>query len=201
MDKFPSFISSALHLTNGSSPASNDWELIGTRINGDEGSDFVSDWLRSRISAIEKQGLGDDPNDLTCYVNGKTFQYMLVFGNSDGNPLGIYRTLKNSIAANKSIKKTGKPHWQLIGDQAIDGGSPSTGSLDNVPKWVLKYLYKHEQAIDVFMSEGTLRVHYLKGKRFRYKGYHVNAGHGRYATRVWRKPRMWYWKKLNAGGG
>ena len=199
MNKLPSFIPSALHLTDDSSPASNDWELIGTRINGDEDYDFVSDWLRSRISAIEKQGLGDDPNDLTRYVNGKTFQYMLVFGNSDGDPLGIYRTLKNSKVANKSIKKTGKPRWQLIGDHASEGG-PHTGSLANVPKWVLKYLYKHEQG-DVFMSEEIIRVHYLKGKRFRYKGYHINAGHGHHATRVWRKPRRWYWKKLNSGAG
>lgn len=201
MDKLPSFILSALHLTDDSSPASNDWELIGTRIDGDEDYDFVSDWLRSRISAIEKQGLGDDPNDLTRYVNGKTFQYMLVFGNSDGDPLGIYRTLKNSKVANKSIKKTGKSHWQLIGDQQIGSmGNPSAGSLNNVPEWVLKYLRKHVQGVDVV--EGyKLRIHYLKGKRFRYKGYHLYYGQGCYTTRVWRKPRKWYWKKLNAGAG
>ena len=176
-------------------PPADEWELIGTRVNGEEDYDLVSDWLRSKISDVEKRGLGDDPDALTQYVTGRTFQYMLVFSDPDGYILGIYRTLKTSKAANKDAvksmpKKLDEPRWQLVGWYTASGGhgnlATGHGILSNVPKWVLDHL-----------NEGK---HYngqrLRGKRFRYKIYCHRHSSGLITTKVWKKPRMWYWKKM-----
>ena len=196
MVKIASIVKSALKSDEPTAddPTADEWELIGTRVNGEEDYGLVSDWLRSKISDVEKRGLGDDPDALTQYVTGRTFQYMLVFSDSDGYILGIYRTLKTSKAVNKNAvkvkpkpKNLAKPRWQLIATYTTSGMA-AHGSLDNVPKWVLGYLKKHPS-----------NVCRLRGKRFRYKGYCHYSGqsHGDIAIKVWKKPRMWYWKKLN----
>lgn len=166
----------------------DEWELIGTRVYGEEDYDMVSDWLRSEISDVEKRGLSG-VDGLTRYINGRTFQYMLVFADVRGDILGVYRTPKNSRAANKDAFKSkpklpDKPSWHLIGSySATSSGWANTGSLDNVPKWVLD------------RTNGGQYNGELRGSRFRYKVRCEVRGDCR-TIKVWKKPRMRYWNEL-----
>lgn len=163
-----------------------DWDLIGDRFFGEEDfSPAVSEWLCQQIAAIEDKGLGENPDELTHYITGKTFRYKIIYDDSDANIMGIYRILRSAKSNNAKPavqhKPFPKPQWQPI---------------STVPKWVMKQL--KEQHVDATKSY-SIRIRYMKGKRYHYKGYKLYFGHGGYQTRVWRKPRMWYWKKLKAG--
>ena len=178
-----------------------DWELIGDRFFGEEDfSPAVSDWLRQQIANIEDKGLGDNPDELTHYITGRTFRYKIIFDDSDANIMGIYRILRTakSGAAKPAVqhKSFSKPQWRLITVDVNSSGWPPMQSDSRVPKWVMKQLKVQDVDAD---KPYSIRVRYMKGKRYHYKGYKLYFGHGQYQTRVWRKPRMWYWKKLKAG--
>lgn len=176
-----------------------DWELIGDRFFGEEDfSPAVSKWLRQQITAIEDKGLGDNPDELTHYITGKTFLYKVIYDDSDANIMGIYRILRSAKSDNAKLavqhKPFPKPQWRLITSDS--SGWPTMQSDSSVPKWVLKQLKVQDVDAD---KPYSIRVRYMKGNRYHYKGYKLYFGHGQYQTRVWRKPRMWYWKKLKAG--
>ena len=163
-----------------------DWELIGDRFFGEEDfSPAVSDWLRQQITAIEDKGLGENPDELTHYITGKTFRYKIIYDDSNANIMGIYRILRSatSDSAKPAVqhKPFPKPQWKEI---------------SGVPQWVMNQL----KVQDVHPTKPhSIIVTHMKGKRYCYKGYKLYFGHGQYQTRVWRKPRIWYWKKLKAG--
>ena len=91
----------------------------------------------------------------------------------------------------KKLFGPSKPKWEVV-------------QSNMVPGWVQKQIdriYGTSPEADL----GQLLIYRIKGKRFRYKmEFEVRAGSGWYSNqrvwgnvRVYRKPRMWYWKKLN----
>ena len=180
-----------------------EWELIGTRILGDEDFEDVPPWVRKQIDRICAKGLGTTPDELTHFLRGKTFLYRLDFDGQDGDILGVYRTLRSGLsmsdakespwgqelaaAAAPKAKLHENPHtWVLV-------GTSSYGKSDfgKIPTWVRKkisYIYQHGPG----SSLGGL-TYYLKGNRYRYKL--EFAGQGGPIVNVFRKPRTWWWKK------
>ena len=75
-----------------------EWELIGTRILGDEDFEDVPPWVRREIDRICAKGLGTTPDELTHFRRGKTFLYRLDFDGQDGDILGVYRTLRSGLS-------------------------------------------------------------------------------------------------------
>ena len=170
-----------------------EWELIGTRFFGEEDFENVSPWVRQQIKKICDKGLGESPEELTHEFVGRTFTYRLDFDGPNGEILGVYRKLKDKSASHQNAqhKKQKRPSWQRI---YLGGyGVPTYGKAGNyfwnknVPSWVRKKI-QH--------MEGN-RIYYLQGKRYRYKVKLLDWGHGNSRIEVYRKPRTWYWKRLN----
>ena len=180
-----------------------EWELIGTRILGDEDFEDVPPWVRKQIDRICAKGLGTTPDELTHFLKGRTFLYRLDFDSQDGDILGVYRTLRSGLnmsdakqspwgdklvaaAASKPKSHENPNTWVLIGTKHY-----GTVNFSKVPAWVQKnisYIYQHGPG----SSLGEL-TYYLKGKRYRYKL--EFAGQGGPTLNVYRKPRTWWWKK------
>ncbi len=161
-------------------------ELIGTRFFDEEDFYKVPHWVQDQIHKICNKGLGESPEELTHELVGKNFIYRLEFDGPSGEILGVYRILKGKAAPSK--KTASHPQWEVIGRKNY-----GEVSFNKVPAWVQKqitHIYKHGPG----SSLGEL-TYQLKGKRYRYKL--EFAGQGGPILVVSRKPRTWYWKKLN----
>ena len=167
-------------------------ELIGTRLFDEEDFGNVPHWVQEQIHKICNKGLGESPEELTHELVGRTFIYRLDFDGPNGEIIGVYRKLKgNSASTNKTaLKKShSSPQWEVIGRKSYGGTS-----LIKVPKWVLQqidYIHKHG-AKHSHSSSLVSQTHLLKGNRYRYKLEFDDD-----TVVVSRKPRTWYWKKLN----
>ena len=166
--------------------------LIGTRFFDEEDFDNVPSWVQEQIHELCNKGLGDSPEDLTHELVGKTFIYRLEFDGPNGEIIGVYRKLKGNSTSNKksSLKKSlSSPQWEVIGRKSYGGTS-----LIKVPDWILQridYINKHG-AKHSHSSSLVSQIHLLKGKRYRYKLEFDDD-----SVIVFRKPRTWYWKKIN----
>ena len=176
----------------GQKSQADEWEVIGTRFFGEEDFENVPPWIQEQIQNIYAKGLGNTPKDLTHEFRGKTFLYRLDFDGPDGDILGVYRKLKDESApiqkpANQ--KEIPSPSWEIIGRSV---NSVTTG-FDRVPDWIQrKIAYIRKNGPGSSLGGQTYRI---KGKRYRYKLQF--AGQGGVILVVSRKPRTWYWKKLN----
>ena len=163
-------------------------ELIGTRFFGEDDFENVPAWIQGQIKKIYNKGLGETPEELTHELVGKTFIYRLVFDGPNGEILGVYRKLKGkkpsnqnkaTLTTDKSTKYPSSTTWQLLGVLFEPNlGEATYNNWDTVPSWVRKKIAACED----------YSLHYLKGKRYRYKVEYDN-GQGNYSTFVYRKQR------------
>ena len=170
----------------------DEWEVIGTRFYGEEDFENVPPWIQKQVQNLCAKGLGNTPKDLTHEFRGKTFLYRLDFDGPDGDILGVYRKLKDEsapIQKSATQKEIPSPSWEIIGRSV---NSVTTG-FDRVPDWIQrKIAYIRKNGPGSSLGGQTYRI---KGKRYRYKLQF--AGQGGVILVVSRKPRTWYWKKLN----
>ena len=173
-------------------------ELIGTSIFGDDDFENVPDWIQKQIHKIRSKGLGDSPEELTHELVGKTFIYRLDFDGPSGEILGVYRRIRDKKKKHNTKKATlPLPPWKKIGqaskseifDVVHYGHSPDTA----IPKWIFKRIGNHSKyplKFDVF--------YHSNGKRYKYIWVWTHHGQGTESVIVLRRPRTWYWKKLNS---
>ena len=172
-------------------PQADEWEVIGTRFFGEEDFENVPPWIQEQVQNLYAKGLGNTLKDLTHEFRGKTFLYRLDFDGPDGDILGVYRKLKDEsapIQKSATQKEIPSPSWEIIGRKNY-----GTTEFDRVPDWIqrkIAYIYKNGPGSS--LGGQTYRI---KGKRYRYKL--EFAGQGGPILVVSRKPRTWYWKKLN----
>lgn len=108
----------------------------------------------------------------------------------------MYRKLKNDASKPLPSKssKSSKPQYKLLGKGGGGGDGLGTWHIYG-PPWVKAYVsnvLKHSSGSD---ADG---VYYLKGKRYRYKAIIEYLGDGGWRVDTYRRPRTWYWKKLNS---
>ena len=90
----------------------------------------------------------------------------------------------------KKLFGPSKPKWERI-------------HSDNLPRWVNKQMNNTWKTSGIGAEIGEVLVYRLKGKRFRYKLEYpvINNGYGGRdlgSVVAYRKPRTWYWKKMNS---
>ena len=107
-----------------------EWELIGTRILGDEDFEDVPPWVRKQIDRICAKGLGTTPDELTHFLRGKTFLYRLDFDGQDGDILGVYRTLRSGLSMSDATESP----W---GQELAAAAAPKAKLHENPHTWVL----------------------------------------------------------------
>ena len=145
-----------------------------------------STWVRDNIEEIRKNPVPEEADKIVVhYLKGTHYRYKLDF------PV-VRNWLKRSLGIPRVYRKPrtwyweSKPQWEVIGRTNY-----GKNDLNKVPKWVLKEIHK----IPGGSSLGG-RTYRFKGKRYRYR---VEFwGTGGPVMIVARKPRTWYWKKLNS---
>ena len=135
-----------------------EWELIGTRVFGEDDFEDVPPWVRKQIGRICAKGLGATPDELTHFLKGRTFLYRLDFDGQDGDILGVYRTLRSGLSSSKAKqspwgdklaavaaskpKPQENPHTWVLIERKNYGAT----DFSKVPKWVqerISYIYQH----------------------------------------------------------
>ena len=178
-----------------------EWELVGTRILGDEDFEDVPPWVRKEIDRICAKGLGTTPDELTHFRRGKTFLYRLDFDGQGGDIVEsivpekrthVCRMPRNPWGNELAAAATPRPRYTGTRIPGRWSGRAATANQTSV-RYRLGYgrrsaTYQHGPG----SSLGGL-TYYLKGKRYRYKL--VFAGQGGPIVNVYRKPRTWWWKK------
>ena len=151
-----------------------------------------STWIHDNIDKIRKKPVPDGADKTVVHhLNGTHYRYKLEF------PV-VRNWLSRSLGTPKVYRKPrawywkSKPQWKLLGE----GGDDGMGTFRIYgPPWVKAYVSNVIKNSGGSPSDG---VYHLKGKRYRYKVVIEYLGHGGWRTDTYRRPRTWYWKKLNA---
>lgn len=148
-----------------------------------------SDWVKDNVANIRKKPVPDGAdNTVVHYLKGTHYRYKLDFpvvkswGKlSLGTPV-VYRRPRTWYWR----KSQSSSQWQFVG---MCNPNREIKNL-SVPKWVRKQI-KH------LYEKNNSRTYLLKGKRYRYRLEFKTYSHANHELYVYKKPRTWYWKKLN----
>ena len=164
------------------------WEVIGKTYGGMGDLSKVPAWVRKEMRKI--------PGGSSCAgqafgFKGKRYIYRVEFWEHGGPTMIVGRKLRTTHFK-KPKGDTSPPSWSEIG-QAGKGAISSAGQSPyqgSIPKWVFGEIQKYPRHFDVF--------YHANGKRYKYGWVWAHHGQGTEFVIVWRKPRKWYWKKINS---